>query len=84
MGLILLAVIFLLPLLNRVAYGFEIEVSFLNPHTHKPWVDPTHVGRCGLHKLVSDSRGYFVGSRNSKVKQKCTENAILLYIMQAI
>ena len=63
---------------------YQLEVSFLNPHTHKPWVDPTHVGRCGLHKLVSDSRGYFVGSRNSKVKQKCTENAILLYIMQAI
>ena len=33
------------------------EVSFLNPHTHKPWVAPTHVGRCGLQKLVADSRG---------------------------
>ena len=34
-----------------------LEVSFLNPHTHKPWVDPTHVGRCGLQKVVADSRG---------------------------
>ena len=35
----------------------KLEVSFLNPHTHKSWVDPTHVGRCGLQKLVADSRG---------------------------
>ena len=42
------------------AYGSSwcrLAVSFLNPHTHKSWVDPTHVGRCGLHKLAADSRG---------------------------
>ena len=42
---------------TRMDHGSNIEVSFLNPHTHKPWVDPTHVGRCGLQKLVADSRG---------------------------
>ena len=38
--------------------GLGLEVSFLNPHTRKPWVDPTHVGSCGLQKLVADSHGF--------------------------
>ena len=42
---------------NKGLQTCPIEVSFLNPHTHKPWVDPTHVGRCGLQKLVADSCG---------------------------